>query len=111
MLNRLKMADLPAGVSPDISPRSPTGEIFRYVLVGPKAAGRDLYDPNDLKSLEDNTLERLFRRIPRVADVTSYGASRYACHRIFPPTHRLRIRACGNTRATLFILEEQRFCL
>ena len=35
VLNRLKMADLPAGVNPDIS-RSPTGEIYRYVLVGPK---------------------------------------------------------------------------
>ena len=83
VLNRLKMADLPAGVDPDISPRSPTGEIFRYVLVGPKdAAGREIYDPNDLKSLEDNTLERLFRRIPRVADVTSYGGTvkRYEIH-------------------------------
>ena len=54
VLNRLRLADLPAGVTPDISPRSPTGEIFRYVLVGPKdSAGRDIYDPNDLKSLQD----------------------------------------------------------
>ena len=54
VLNRLRLADLPAGVTPDISPRSPTGEIFRYVLVDPKdSAGRDIYDPNDLKSLQD----------------------------------------------------------
>ena len=75
--------NLPAGVTPDLSPRSPTGEIFRYVLVGPKdSAGRDIYDPNDLKSLQDSTLERLFRRLPRVADVTSYGGTvkRYEIH-------------------------------
>jgi cobalt-zinc-cadmium resistance protein CzcA len=83
VLNRLRLADLPAGVTPDISPRSPTGEIFRYVLVGPKdSAGRDIYDPNDLKSLQDMTLEKLFRRLPRIVDVTSYGGTvkRYEIH-------------------------------
>ncbi len=83
VLNRLRLADLPAGVAPDISPRSPTGEIFRYVLVGPKdSAGRDIYDPNDLKSLQDMTLEKLFRRLPRVVDVTSFGGTvkRYEIH-------------------------------
>ena len=83
ILNRLQMAQLPAGVV-RISPRGrPPGEIFRYVLVGPKdSAGRDIYDPNDLKSLQDSTLERLFRRIPRVVDVTSYGGTvkRYEIH-------------------------------
>ena len=29
VLNRLRLASLPSGVSPDISPRSPTGEIYR----------------------------------------------------------------------------------
>ncbi len=83
ILNRLQSAQLPAGVTPDISPRSPTGEIFRYVLVGPKdSAGHDIYDPNDIKSLQDTTLERLFRRVPRVIDVTSYGGTvkRYEIH-------------------------------
>ncbi len=82
ILNRLQTAQLPAGVTPDISPRSPTGEIFRYVLVGPKDGGRDIYDPNDLKSLQDCTLERAFRRVPRVVDVTSYGGTvkRYEIH-------------------------------
>ena len=64
-------------------PQSPTGEIFRYVLAQPKdAAGRDIYDPNDLKSLQDSTLERSFRRLPRVVDVTSYGGTvkRYEIH-------------------------------
>ena len=70
-------------MTPDISPQSPTGEIFRYVLMNPKdSAGRDIYNLNDLKSLQDCTLERLFRRLPRVADVTSYGGTvkRYEIH-------------------------------
>ncbi len=83
ILNRLQLAQLPTGVTPDLSPRSPTGEIFRYTLVAPKdSAGNEIYDPNDLKSLQDTTLERLFRRLPRVVDVTSYGGTvkRYEIH-------------------------------
>ena len=103
VLNRLKSADLPAGVEPDVSPRSPTGEILRYVLVGPKdSAGRDIYDPNDLKSLQDNTLERLFRRVPRVADVCSYGGTvkRYEIH---PDPGRCNATAslCSSSRTRL----------
>ena len=43
--------------------------------MAPRTRRRDIYDPNDLKSLQDYTLERLFRRLPRVADVTSYGGT------------------------------------
>ena len=77
------MAQLPAGITPAISPQSPTGEIFRYVLTNPKdAAGHDIYNLNDLKSLQDYTLERSFRRLPGVADVCSFGGTvkRYEIH-------------------------------
>ena len=58
---------LPPGVIPQISPESPTGEIFRYMLINPKdSQGRPIYSLNDLKSLQDWTLERLFRRVPRI---------------------------------------------
>ena len=83
ILNRLQMAQLPAGITPAISPQSPTGEIFRYVLTNPKdAAGREIYNLNDLKSLQDFTLERSFRRLPGVADVCSFGGTvkRYEIH-------------------------------
>src|SRR5216684_7787539 len=52
VINRLQFVDgLPDGVSPDISPQSPTGEILRYTLRSPTdAAGRDVYSLNDLKS-------------------------------------------------------------
>ena len=83
IINRLQFVNLPKGVTPQISPQSPTGEILRYTLVNPKdAAGRPIYDLNDLKSLQDYTLERQFRRVAGVADVVSYGGTvkRYEVH-------------------------------
>src|SRR5271155_3424130 len=35
VINRLQLANLPAGVTPQISPASPTGEIYRYTLSNP----------------------------------------------------------------------------
>src|SRR6516225_1256132 len=53
VLNRLPQAqkDLPGGVVPDISPTSPTGEIFRYSLRSPlDKDGKEIYSLNDLKA-------------------------------------------------------------
>src|SRR5437868_2926620 len=36
VINRLAQANLPPGVTPQISPASPTGEILRYTLRSPK---------------------------------------------------------------------------
>ena len=70
------MAEIPDAVKPVISPTSPTGEIMRFTLQTPKdAGGREIYTLNDLKSLQDFTLERLFRRVPRIADLASYGGT------------------------------------
>jgi cobalt-zinc-cadmium resistance protein CzcA len=83
VINRLQQAQLPAGVVPQISPESPVGEIFRYTLSNPKdAEGKPIYSLNDLKSLQDYTLERQFRRVPRIDDVASYGGTvkRYEIH-------------------------------
>ena len=83
VLNRLTTAQLPAGVSPVISPETPTGEIYRYTLKNPKdSQGRPVYTLNDLKALQDWTLERVFRRVPRIGDVSSYGGTvkRYEVH-------------------------------
>ena len=77
VINRLQfVSDLPDGVSPDISPQSPTGEILRYTLRSPTdAAGRDIYSLNDLKSNQDWVLERQFRRVPRIIDIVSSGGT------------------------------------
>src|SRR6266581_3653965 len=54
VLNRLSLAELPSGVQPTISPTSPIGEIYRYVITSPKdTAGNSVYSLNDLKSLQD----------------------------------------------------------
>ena len=67
---------LPANVTPSISPESPTGEIFRYVLKVPKdRTGRDIYTLNDIKAMQDWVLQREFRTVPRIVDVTSFGGT------------------------------------
>ncbi len=77
VINRLQSTQpLPPGVTPQISPESPTGEIYRYWLRAPKdAAGRNIYTLNDLKALQDWVLEREFRTVPRVVDITSWGGT------------------------------------
>ena len=69
VLNRLaQVQSLPNGSRPQISPWSPTGEILRYKLTGP--AG---YSVTDLKTLQDWVLQRRFKAIPGVIDVTGFG--------------------------------------
>ena len=84
VINRLQFTQsLPSGVTPVISPASPIGEIFRYTIKAPKnALGQDIYTINDLKALQDWYLEREFRRVPGVIDVTSSGGTvkRYEIH-------------------------------
>src|SRR5436309_1242235 len=76
VINRLQLATLPAGVVPQISPASPTGEILRYTLSSPKdALGRPYYTLYDLKALQDYTLQREFLRVPRIAGVTCSGGA------------------------------------
>jgi cobalt-zinc-cadmium resistance protein CzcA len=67
--NRLSQLNpLPNAVQPQISPTSPVGEIFRYRVVGPKD-----YPVTDLKTLQDWVLERRFKAVPGVIDVTGWG--------------------------------------
>jgi cobalt-zinc-cadmium resistance protein CzcA len=83
VINRLQFTQpLPSGVQPQISPESPIGEIYRYSLWNKDRQGRDIYTLNDLKALQDWTLEREFRRVPRIADITSFGGTvkRYEIH-------------------------------
>ncbi|WKA30862.1 efflux RND transporter permease subunit [Bradyrhizobium roseum] len=69
VLNRLsQLAPLPGNAQPTISPLSPTGEIFRYRLTGPPN-----YSVLDLKTLQDWVLQRRFRAVPGVVDVTGWG--------------------------------------
>ena len=69
VLNRLsQLPPLPNNVQPQISPVSPIGEIYRYKLVGPPG-----YSVLDLKTLQDWVLQRRFRAVSGVIDVTGWG--------------------------------------
>ena len=69
VINRLaQLQGLPNGAQPQISPTSPIGEIFRYRVVGPPN-----YSVADLKTIEDWMLERRFKAVPGVIDVTGWG--------------------------------------
>jgi heavy metal efflux system protein len=69
VLNRLsQLPPLQNQAQPTISPWSPTGEIYRYQLVGPPG-----YSVMDLKTLQDWVIARRFRAVPGVIDVTGWG--------------------------------------
>jgi cobalt-zinc-cadmium resistance protein CzcA len=69
VLNRLsQLPQLLNNAQPQISPVSPIGEIYRYRLVGPAD-----FSLTDLKTLQDWVLQRRFRAVPGVIDVTGWG--------------------------------------
>jgi len=69
VINRLsQLSPLPNGVSPQISPWSPIGEIYRY-----RVAGVPGYSVMDLKTIQDWILERRFKAVPGVIDVNGWG--------------------------------------
>jgi len=69
IINRLaQLPALPNNALPQISPTSPIGEIYRYRVTGPPG-----YSVTDLKTLEDWVLERRFKAVPGVIDVTGWG--------------------------------------
>ena len=69
VINRIGTVDTPAGVTPGLSPWSPTGEIVRYVLEGPG------YTTNQLKAVQDWVLNRALKTVPGVIDVTGFGGT------------------------------------
>src|SRR5579862_5827095 len=67
---RMANATLPNGVTPGVSPLfSPSGLIYRYVLVSPD------YTPQQLKTIETWVLERKYRSVPGVADDAGLGGT------------------------------------
>jgi heavy metal efflux system protein len=69
VINRLsQLTPLPNGATPQISPWSPIGEIYRYRLAGPPG-----YSVMDLKTIQDWVLARRFKAVSGVIDVTGWG--------------------------------------
>jgi cobalt-zinc-cadmium resistance protein CzcA len=67
---RVANAVVPQGVTPVLSPLySPSGLIYRYVVVSPDRS------PRELKTIEDWLLERAYRSVPGVADDSGFGGT------------------------------------
>ncbi len=74
VINRLQFVQLPSGLQGQISPWNAIGEVYRYRLVGKG------YTLKDLKTAEDWILERQFKQVKGVIDVTSYGGETKQYH-------------------------------
>src|SRR5271155_1396304 len=77
VLERLSQVTLPNGLQPQMGTDwSPVGQIFWYTLksTNPK------YDLMELKTIEDWTLEKQFKSVPNVVDVSSFGGTTREYH-------------------------------
>jgi heavy metal efflux system protein len=68
-LNRIQGLTLPDNLSPQLSPESPIGEIYRYRLVGPS------YSLSELKATQDWFVTRQIKQVPGIIDVASFGGT------------------------------------
>ena len=68
-LNRLQLVTLPSNLSPQLSPESPIGEIYRYRLYGPS------YSLNELKATQDWFVTREVKQVSGIIDVAGFGGS------------------------------------
>ena len=70
VLERLSQVSLPPGVAPVMGTDwSPVGQIYFFTLHSTNPA----YDPMELKSIEDWVVEKSFKSVPDVVDVSSFG--------------------------------------
>ena len=70
VFQRLGLVTLPAGLQPQMGTDwSPVGQIYWYTL----RSTNPTYDSMELKSLQDWRLEKEFKSVPGVVDVSSFG--------------------------------------
>jgi cobalt-zinc-cadmium resistance protein CzcA len=83
VLERLSQVTLPPGVNPQMGTDwSPVGQIYFFTLHSTNPA----YDPMELKSLEDWVVEKNFKAVPDIVDVSSFGG----------PTREYQVRVDPN---------------
>ncbi len=83
VLERLSQVTLPPGVVPQMGTDwSPVGQIYFFTLRSTNPA----YDPMELKSIEDWVIEKNFKAVPDVVDVSSFGG----------PTREYQVRVDPN---------------
>ncbi len=69
VLNRLQLVSLSSNLSPQLSPESPIGEIYRYRLYGSD------YSLNELKATQDWFVTREIKQVSGIIDVAGFGGS------------------------------------
>src|SRR5271170_3270733 len=70
VLERLSQVTLPTGVQPQMGTDwSPVGQIYFFTL----RSTNPQYDVMELKSLEDWVVEKNFKAVPNIVDVSSFG--------------------------------------
>ncbi len=83
VLERLSQVTLPPGVNPQMGTDwSPVGQIYFFTLHSTNPA----YDPMELKSIEDWVVEKNFKAVPDIVDVSSFGG----------PTREYQVRVDPN---------------
>src|ERR1700733_10515836 len=83
VLERLSQVTLPPGINPQMGTDwSPVGQIYFYTL----HSTNPQYDPMELKSIEDWVIEKNFKAVPDVVDVSSFGG----------PTREYQVRVDPN---------------
>jgi cobalt-zinc-cadmium resistance protein CzcA len=83
VLERLSQVTLPPGVIPQMGTDwSPVGQIYFFTLRSTNPA----YDPMELKSIEDWVVEKNFKAVPDIVDVSSFGG----------PTREYQVRVDPN---------------
>ena len=87
VLNRLQLVSLPSNLSPQLSPESPIGEIYRYRLYGPG------YSLNELKATQDWFVTREIKQVSGIIDVAWFRRK----HAAIRGGNRSRESCCSTT--------------
>ncbi|HZK78899.1 MAG TPA: CusA/CzcA family heavy metal efflux RND transporter, partial [Gemmatimonadaceae bacterium] len=89
VFERLPDLELPQGVAPGVVPlSSPSGLVYRYVLQSPDRSAMEL------KNIQDWVLEKQYRSVPGVADMSSLGGETMQYQVLLDPT---RVAGAGLT--------------
>ncbi|HZE09202.1 MAG TPA: efflux RND transporter permease subunit, partial [Gemmatimonadaceae bacterium] len=81
VFERLPDISLPADVSPTVSPLfSPSGLVYRYVIESPDRSTMEL------KTIQDWVLEKQYKSVPGVADMSSLGGLTMQYQVLLDPT-------------------------
>ncbi len=89
VFERIPDLALPSGVTPSVAPlSSPSGLVYRYVVQSPDRS------PMELKTIEDWVLQKAYRSVPGVADVSALGGPTMEYHVLVDPA---KLAAAGLT--------------